>query len=192
MSTIVNQQMNNAQCQFRSSAGVLVEPFNSATEVGDLWPLFPTFQLSNFPSFQLLKFESYRYHVYGWDTNLSTTWPKEVWGGQKKHEVAKVMPRFATSYFGFRLHTSFCYVILRFATWRISHVSSWHHLIGPRAPTTTCQILQQSDTSRQLWEKVPSLLRTKIRTRIRICRQKNHPKIFIKMLKLKISKTQTI
>jgi hypothetical protein len=43
------------------------------------------------------------------------------------------------------------------------------------APTATCQILLKNATSRLFWKKVPSLLRTTIRTRMRICHKNIHP-----------------
>jgi hypothetical protein len=46
------------------------------------------------------------------------------------------------------------------------------------APTATCQILLKNATSRHFWKEVPSLLRTTIRTRIRICHKNIHPRSF--------------
>ena len=49
--------------------------------------------------------------------------------------------------------------------WHMSHVISWLVLV---ASTATCQILLKKATSRPFCKKVPSLLRTTIRTRIHI------------------------
>jgi hypothetical protein len=45
------------------------------------------------------------------------------------------------------------------------------------APAAMFHKLQKTATLGHFWEKVPSLLHTRICTRIRICRQKNHPRI---------------
>ena len=44
--------------------------------------------------------------------------------------------------------------------------------------TATCQILLKNATSRHFCKKVPSLFRTTIRTRIRICHKNIHPRSF--------------
>jgi hypothetical protein len=62
------------------------------------------------------------------------------------------------------------------ATWqKLTCVNTW---LVHVAPTATCQILLKNATSRHFWKKVASLLRTTIRTRIRICRKNIHPFYF--------------
>jgi hypothetical protein len=62
------------------------------------------------------------------------------------------------------------------ATWqKLTCVITW---LVHVAPTATCQILLTNATSRHFWKKVPSLLRTTIRTRIRICHKNIHPRSF--------------
>ena len=61
----------------------------------------------------------------------------------------------------------------------VAKIDTGHHLIGPRGThRATCQILLKKATSRHFWKKVPSLLRTTIRTRKRICHKNIHPRSF--------------